>query len=145
MPDDVASFHPGPAVWCARECLGHIIEAERRGFNGRIRTMLSTDKPDLTGWDQQAVARERRDCQRSTREVLEEFQAIRADSVRLVQGLSADDLEKSGTHDKVGNLEVRDLLQEWLHHDRNHFKQLQSNLQAFVWPVMGNTRLFSGE
>jgi hypothetical protein len=145
LPEEVAAWHPAPGEWCVKECVGHLLEAERRGFNGRIRTMLAEDSPRLPGWDQQAVARERQDCQRAAQDLAAEFQALRADSVNLVRGLSDGDLERSGTHEKVGYLEVRDLLQEWLHHDRNHFRQAQANIQAFVWPVMGNTQRFAGE
>ena len=56
-----ARWRPAPGEWCANECLGHILEAERRGFNGRIRTILAGDRPALQGWDQVAVAAARRD------------------------------------------------------------------------------------
>jgi hypothetical protein len=144
-PDDVLAWHPAPGEWCAKECLGHMLEAERRGFNGRIRTMLEQDEPALTAWDQQAVARERNDCQRSAADLLAEFDRLRSDSVALVEGLAPADLERGGTHEKVGYLRVRDLLHEWLHHDRNHFRQLQANVQAYVWPNMANAQRFAGE
>jgi hypothetical protein len=38
---------------------------------------------------------------------------------------------------------VRDLLQEWVHHDRNHHRQVLANVQAYAWPAMGNTQKFS--
>ena len=144
-PDDVLSWHPAPGEWCAKECLGHLLEAERRGFNGRIRTILAEHEPRLAGWDQQAVARERKDCERSAAGLLAEFEQLRGDSVALVDGLQPADLERGGTHEKVGYLRVRDLLHEWLHHDRNHFRQLQANLQAYVWPSMANAQRFAGE
>jgi DinB family protein len=144
-PDAVLSWHPAPGEWCVKECVGHMLEAERRGFNGRIRTILAENDPALQGWDQQAVERERKDCQRSAAELLAEFQALRADSVSLVRQLQASQLERGGTHEKVGYVRVNDLLHEWVHHDRNHFRQLQANIQAFVWPTMGNCQRFVGE
>ena len=145
LSEDVLAWHPAEGEWCAKECLGHIMEAERRGFNGRIRKILAETEPDLPGWDQRAVEIERNDCARSTAELLDEFRALRAESVALVRGLGAADLERGGTHDKVGHLRVNDLLQEWVHHDRNHFRQLQANAQAYVWPSMGNCQKFAGE
>jgi hypothetical protein len=38
---------------------------------------------------------------------------------------------------------VRDLLHEWVFHDRNHIRQILANAQARAWPSMGNTRRFS--
>ena len=145
LPDEVLAWHPAPGEWCARECLGHLLEAERRGFNGRIRSMLEQTEPLLPAWDQQRVERERNDCQRSSAQLLAEFEAVRRDSISLVENLSASDLERGGTHERVGHLQVKDLLHEWVHHDRNHFRQLQANIQAFVWPMMGNCQKFAAE
>jgi hypothetical protein len=142
LPEEVLGWHPAPSEWCAKECIGHLVEAERRGFNGRIRTMLKQSDPAFAGWDQQAVARARKDCERAPTELLQEFEALRADSVALVETLSDADLDRGGTHEKVGYLRIKDLLQEWVHHDRNHFRQLQANVQAYVWPAMGNAQRF---
>jgi hypothetical protein len=145
LPQALASWHPAPGEWCAKEVLGHLIEAERRGFAGRIRVILGGDRPALAAWDQVVVARERRDCGRELDGLLEEFAGMRRDSVDLVGGLSDDDLERGGDHPKVGHLRVRDLLHEWVHHDRNHLKQILANVQAFVWPALGNAQGFAGE
>jgi DinB superfamily len=145
LPDEVLAWHPAPGEWCAKECVGHLLEAERRGFNGRIRTILDQSEPSLASWDQQAVARQRNDCERSAQELLSEFGVLRTDSVALVESLSAADLQRGGTHETVGYLRVSDLLHEWLHHDRNHFRQLEANVQAYVWPTMANAQRFSGE
>jgi hypothetical protein len=145
LSDEALAWHPAPGEWCVKECVGHIVEAERRGFNGRIRTILAEPEPRLPGWDQEAVERERNDCQRPVADLLAEFSAIRADSVALVQKLTPADLKRGGTHEKVGYVSVENLLHEWLHHDRNHFRQAQANVQALVWPTMGNCQKFVGE
>ena len=137
-----ARWRPAPGEWSANECLGHILEAERRGFNGRIRTILAGDRPALQGWDQVAVAAARRDHERDPAELLAEFLPLRADSIDLVRSLGRDDLARSGVHERVGELSIGDLLGEWVHHDRNHVKQMLSVSQARVWPQMGNARRF---
>ncbi len=145
LPDRVLIFHPAPGEWCAREVLGHLIEAERRGFAGRIRTILAQDRPHLEPWDPAEVARARGDCARATADLLREFQALRAASAALAEGLQPADLARGGQHPKVGWLTVNDVLQEWVHHDRNHLRQILANVQAFVWPSMGNAQRFSGD
>src|SRR5436190_18211614 len=112
LPEDVLAWHPAPGEWCAKECLGHMLEAERRGFNGRIRTILAESAPSLPGWDQRAVAHDRNDCARRPAELLAEYEALRSDSVLLVEGLSQADLGRGGTHEKVGYVRVNDLLHE---------------------------------
>ena len=143
LSDDVLGWHPAAGEWCAKEVLGHLIESERRGFAGRIRLILAGDEPLLEGWDQGEVARARRDCERPAAALTAEFDALRRDSVALVAGLRAADLARGGQHPKVGHLRVSDLLHEWVHHDRNHFRQILANVQAAVWPHMGNARRFS--
>ena len=70
---------------------------------------------------------------------------LRQDSVRLVRSLKPADLDRAGTHPKAGELKIRWLLHEWVHHDRNHTKQLLSIAQERVWPHMGNAQKFKGE
>lgn len=150
MPRHVATFRPAPGEWCALEVVGHLIEAEQRGFAGRIRLILEhrahrgTEPLRLQGWDQDEVARARRDHEREPAAVLAEFTTLRAASVALVAGLGVADLDRAGDHPKVGRLTVSDLLHEWVHHDRNHFRQILAGVQALAWPNMGNARRFSG-
>jgi hypothetical protein len=145
LGDDDARWHPASGEWCVNEVLGHLIESERRGFNGRIRLILGRERPTFEPWDQQAVARERKDCERMAQSLWMEFMGARHDSVVLVRSLQPADLERSGVHRKVGELRVTDLLHEWVHHDRNHTKQILANAQARVWPHMANAQKFSDE
>lgn len=142
---DDAGWHHAAGEWCARAVVGHIIEAEKRGFAGRIRIILGNDHPTLQAWDQVDVEKERNDCARVTDSVWMEFMGLRTDSVRLVRSLKPADLDRAGTHPKAGELKVRWLLQEWIYHDRNHIKQILSIAQERVWPHMGNAQLFKGE
>ena len=38
---------------------------------------------------------------------------------------------------------MRNLLNEWVHHDREHLAQLLAVSQTFAWPAMGNSRKFA--
>ncbi|HEX6212775.1 MAG TPA: DinB family protein [Methylomirabilota bacterium] len=143
LPDRVLAWHPAPDEWCVKEVLGHLIESERRGFAGRIRIILAGDTPALEGWDPATVARTRGDCARPAAALLDELATLREESASLVGRLIAADLDRSGRHPTVGPLRVGELLQEWVHHDRNHVRQALANVQAYVWPAMGNAQKFS--
>jgi hypothetical protein len=143
IPLEVASWHPAEGEWCVNECVGHVIEAERHGFAGRIRIMLGADNPRLATWDQHAVEMARRDCERKPEELLAELTPLRRDSVDLVRSLRPDQLTRPGAHPEVGSLTVGDLLHEWVHHDGNHLRQALANVQAYMWPLMGNARRFT--
>jgi hypothetical protein len=146
---DDSGWRPEPGEWSANECVGHLIEAERRGFAGRIRQILAADPAGgpapLVTWDPPAVAEARRDHERAGSELAHEFAALRADSVELVRGLSAEDLERVGLHPDVGALRVAEVVAEWVHHDRNHIRQLLAVTQARIWRQMGNAQRFSLE
>ena len=142
-------WRPERGEWSANECVGHLIEAEGRGFAGRIRRILAADRPeipaDLEGWDPPAVAEARRDHLRSGAELAAEFAASRNDGLALLRSLGEADMGRVGIHPDVGPLRVDELLGEWVHHDRNHTRQLLAVTQARVWAQMGNARRFSLE
>ena len=58
-------WRPEPGEWSANECVGHLIEAERRGFAGRDPAILGRRPAGPPGrprgWDPPAVAEARRD------------------------------------------------------------------------------------
>lgn len=143
LGDEGCRWHARDGEWCVNECVGHLIEAEKRGFTGRIRDMLA-GKP-IHSWDQAQVARDRHDCDRVSQSLWMEFMGLRHDSIALVRSLVPADLERSGVHPSVGMLRVDDLLQEWVHHDRNHTKQILAVQQERVYPHMGNAQKFVGE
>jgi hypothetical protein len=139
----VLRWHPAPGEWCALEVIGHLVEAEERGFAGRVRTLLAEADPEFRTWDQNAVARERRDCEKEPAVLLAEWTRLREAGVTVVETLKPEDLSRAGRHPTVGRLSIADLLAEWVHHDRNHQRQILANVQAYVWPHMGNAQRFS--
>ncbi len=144
LPDEIQRWRPAPDEWCINEVLGHLIEADRHGFDGRIRTMLAEDGPTLEAWDISGTAAQRRDCEGDGLELLAELAAMREQSAQLITSLQPAHLTRTGLHPVVGELVVSDVLYEWVHHDRNHLKQILSNVQAFVWPSMGSAQKFFG-
>ena len=135
LGDEGCRWHYKDGEWCVNECVGHLIEAEKRGFAGR----------PTQSWDQVAVERERKDCDRVSQSLWMEFMGIRHDSIALVRSLTPADMDKGGMHPAVGMLYVRGLLQEWVYHDRNHTRQLLAIQQERVLPFMENSQKFIGE
>ena len=138
-----ASWRPAAGEWCANEVVGHLVEADLRGFTGRIRTLLAEEDPAFLGWDQPSVAAARGDCAKSPDELLAEFLPLRAEGIELILRLRPEDLGRAGRHNVVGRLTAGEIVTEWVHHDRNHVRQLLAIGQAIAWPQMGNARRFS--
>lgn len=144
LPVAIALFQPAPGEWSVNEVIGHLIETEYRGFGGRIERMLAQEGYVCQGWDPDQVARERRDNDAITEQLLAEFAARRASYLAMAQQLTQSDLTRTAEHPVVGTLSVNDLLHEWVFHDHNHLKQIASNIQSWIWPAMGNCQRFSG-
>jgi len=143
LPAEIGAWRPAPSEWCVNECAGHVVEAERRGFAGRIRIILARDEPQLENWNQEEVSRSRRDCDRSPQQMLDEFEPVRRESLDLVRSLKPEQLGRGGMHPEVARLTVDELLHEWVHHDGNHLRQAYANVQAYVWRSMGNAQRFT--
>ncbi len=145
LGDELAGWRPGPGEWCANEVVGHLVEADARGYGGRIRRILAAppgNEPTEPGWDEPSVAAARADCAKAAATLIDELAASRRDAVELVLSLRPEDLGRGAIHVTVGRVTVADLLQEWCTHDRVHLQQLLKSVQARAWPVMGNTRRF---
>jgi hypothetical protein len=138
-----AGWRPAPGEWSVNECVGHLVEAEGRGFAGRIRLILETNGVALADWDPPAVAAARHDEEADPFELVESFAALRSEGIALVRSLGPEDLDRVGIHPLVGPLVIRDLLGEWVHHDRSHVRQALAVTQARVWPQMGGAQRFS--
>jgi hypothetical protein len=143
IPPEVAAWHPAPGEWCVNEVAGHVIEAEKRGFAGRVRIILGADDPDLPTWDRASVSHARNDCERDPKQIADEFAEVRKESLELLRSLHPEQLARGGNHPDVGRLTVEELLHEWVHHDGNHLRQALANVQAYVWPGMGNAQRFT--
>src|SRR5262245_3070050 len=98
VPRRVHTFRPAQNEWCNLEVLGHLIEAEQRGFAGRIRLIVAQDGRALDRWDPEQVARDRHDWERDPSVLLGEFIRIREVSVQLVQRLREADRAKRSGH-----------------------------------------------
>ena len=138
-----ARWRPASGEWSVNECVGHLLEAERRGFAGRIRAIRATDGVLLTTWDPTVVAAARHDDEADPLELVEAFAAERSLGIALVRALAPAELGRIGIHPKVGPLRVDEILGQWVHHDRNHVRQALAVTQARVWDQMGATRQFS--
>lgn len=142
LPNRVVVWHPSDGKWCVKEIVGHLIEEDKRDFVDRIRFMLDQDEPRLSVNDQDGVARKRNDCSKDLPDLLDEFSAVRSSSASFVSALKEPELSRGGVHPEIGRISVRNLLNEWIYHDLNHIRQIDANVQRFLWNHLGNMQQF---
>lgn len=118
---------PAPDKWSAVEILAHIAEDELVS-SWRYRQMVEHDGVTLEGFDQDLWARLGRYAAWKAGEALELFRLLREANLRMLEGLSAEQWERTGNHVERGRVTVRELAGHMAAHDINHLKQMSNML-----------------
>ncbi len=113
-----------PGKWSMLEVLGHLADSELV-WAYRLRVVLAEADPVLTGYDQDRWARYLRYRDRDLAAVLEEIRFLRDRNLRLVAGLTSEELERRGRHSERGTESVRHMIRLYAGHDLVHRRQLE--------------------
>ena len=95
LDDTAARFRYAPDKWSVKEVLGHLIDAERI-FAYRLLRIGRGDATPLPGFDENAYVPPAEFDARPLAELLQEFQAVRASTIALAEGLPAAAWERRG-------------------------------------------------
>jgi hypothetical protein len=127
---ELLARRPAAGEWSALECLGHTVDTESVVFGARVRALLAGQDfesydPDMQG----TLITDATDAAGlAARHV-----PLRAESIALVSGLDAVDLDRRGRHPQLGPVTMRELLNEWWAHDTMHLVQAERALmQPFI-------------
>lgn len=117
--------HPAAGEWCAKQVLGHLVEAEGEVFGALIPGMLGREAPP--DWDR-PPSMVRDDCDRDAATLLARFTALRARGVALARSLKAEDMTVTSDRNwHKGPIEsVGDLLRHWPEHTSEHVAQARA-------------------
>ncbi len=105
LGDDDQRRRPALDEWAVIEVVAHLADTEERAL-GRVRRMLSEELPYLPGYDQEALARERRYIERSLAEELARYEHQRQEHVAHLAGLDDAGWERAGRHETHGPMTV---------------------------------------
>jgi hypothetical protein len=97
---------PAPDEWSILEVVAHLGDTEERAL-GRVRRMLSEDEPFLAGYDQEALAVERRYNEMDPDAALGRFESIRGEHVTVLEGLDDAGWRRRGVHGEQGPIDVQ--------------------------------------
>jgi uncharacterized damage-inducible protein DinB len=118
---------PEPDVWAPIEVLAHLADAELF-FGTRLRLILTSERPRLEAYEQARLAERAGYLSWSPGRALERFTRRREDTLDLLDGCSADDLDRIGVHASRGPMSVADLIATMLAHDTDHVAQMRLRL-----------------
>lgn len=114
----------GPNTFSAWDNLGHMIHAERANWVPRARIILAQGSDRrFPSFDRFAHYRD--SAGKSIAELLDEFAALREESIATLRGWNLTDRELAltGEHPELGATTLRQLLSTWVVHDLGHIAQ----------------------
>ncbi len=113
-----------PESWTARQVAHHLADSEATAYV-RLRRLVAEDDPQIQGYDEPEWAR-RLHYDRPIGPSVAVLAAVRAASLQLLERLTAEEWERSGTHTESGAYTVDDWLQIYTDHPRDHAAQIRA-------------------
>ena len=123
VDDERGLYAYAPGKWTIKEVIGHLSDTERV-FSYRALRFARGDAQPVAGFDENAYVPAGRFNERPIKDLIDEFQAIRAATVHVFRYLSEDELARRGIAN--GNpISVRALGYVVAGHERHHAKLLR--------------------
>jgi uncharacterized damage-inducible protein DinB len=117
-------------TWTIRNVLSHFVTSERGLIKlfERIRQAGEGVSEDFS-IDRYNATMQARTQSLTPQELLEQYKAIRAESVAWTSGLSEDDLEKRGRHPFLGMTTIREMIKMLYIHNLTHYRDMKKALK----------------
>ena len=124
-----AAARGGDEGWSVVEVVCHLRDAEEISLQ-RMQAMRDHDNPPITGYDQEALARERNYRGQDLREALEGFITFRKQYVADLSSLKASDWDRPGAHNEFGRITILEHTVHHACHDAIHCAQIARQLSG---------------
>lgn len=124
LPEAWTTPNEGPDTFSAFDNIGHLVHGERTDWIPRARIILAQG-PNRTFEPFDRFAQYRESRGRSTAQLLDEFERLRAENLATLREwrLSERELALEGEHPSLGTVTLRQLLSAWVAHDLGHVAQ----------------------
>ncbi len=113
-----------PGKWSIAGVMQHFADSELV-WGYRLRKVLAEERPELTGYDQDAWADSLGYENADADKALEMFTALRGANLRLLNSASDSDLDRVGVHVERGEESVRHMIRLYAGHDLVHRRQME--------------------
>ncbi|HSO14042.1 MAG TPA: DinB family protein [Anaerolineales bacterium] len=117
-------------TWTIRNVLSHFVTSERglvKLFE-RIRVSGEGAAEDFS-IDRYNAAQQQKTKDLSPQDLLEQYKAIRSDSVAWTLSLDESDLEKQGRHPFLGMTTLREMIKMLYLHNQTHYRDMKKVLK----------------
>src|SRR3972149_6194503 len=124
LPQAAAAARPSGGGWSVHHVLGHLCD-HARFFHRRLSMMIELEEPRLAAYDEEALARERDAQAAAIGELLAEFSARRGATVEMLSELVHWNWARTGRHEELGRISIRQLVERAVAHDQAHLAHIQ--------------------
>jgi len=123
--DDATLRRPEkPGKWSILQVIQHLADSEVVS-RYRMRKILAQPAPEIQGYDQDLWATNLDYHAMELGEAFEIIRVLRAANLKMLRGLNAAQLERTGLHSERGPESVRKILQMTAAHDILHLNQIR--------------------
>ncbi len=119
-------WRPAAGEWSAHEVVHHLADSETIA-GVRLRRLLTEAAPVIQGYDQDAYAQQLRYQERPLEPALRAFEAARATTAQLLDGMGEADWRRAGTHSEIGSYSAEAWLGIYAEHAHIHAEQIRKN------------------
>ena len=130
VPEEMMQWRPAPGKWSVHEVVVHCADSEANA-HGRIRTLIAEKDPVIQGYDQDEWARRFDYHARPMGTALVTVEAVRANTVPILEALTEADWKKQGRHTESGAYGAEDWLRSYGTHLEVHAAQIRRNIEAW--------------
>lgn len=123
ITSDELDRRPPGSDWTAREIVHHLADSEATAYV-RLRRIIAEDNATIVGYDEEEFAR-RLHYDRPFEPSLAVLRAVRAASLQLLESLTEEEWQRSGTHTESGAYSVVDWLRIYAGHSHDHADQIR--------------------
>lgn len=117
-------------TWTIRNVLAHFVTSERGLVKLFERIRISGEgSPDDFSIDRYNAAQQQKTRDLSPQELLEQYRAIRSDSVAWTLSLEELDLETQGRHPFLGMTTLREMIKMLYLHNQIHYRDMKKVLK----------------
>ena len=113
-----------PGKWSVVAVIQHMADSEVVWAN-RLRMIVAHDRPEITGYDQDAWADKLKYNETNLRDALMLFSVLRAANLRLIKSLDGNQLKRVGLHSERGEESVEHMIKLYAGHDLVHLAQIE--------------------
>ena len=125
LPDRWTRTTEGPGTWSPFDVLGHLIHGEKTDWVPRAQSILEHGESKVfVPFDRFAQFEDSRG--KSLGQLLDEYAALRAKNLKIIESLhlTDDELERTGLHPEFGRVTLAQLIATWVVHDLGHIVQI---------------------